>query len=205
MSIVGFHKVKAKGVCDYFTKKQAIAAYLAEPDTIASTFGSEAIMQALGIEPTTTLDAPTLRRIMDGKNEQGKFLLKDQGKNQEHNPGWMFVLTDGKELSTAWALADPNSDFIKAYDEARDQAMRAVFTSIEQLATPKNARRKKEPMQMLFNVFEHNEARDAGNGPDPQRHRHVFAANLGSYPDGTLGAIESGEIFEAVRSQSKRT
>lgn len=201
MSVVGFHKVQTKGVADYFAKKQAIASYMSEPGTVAATIGSEAIMQALGITATTPLDAPLLRRIMDGNDAQGNFLLKDQGKDQEHNPGWMFVLSDGKELSAAWALAAPDSDFSRAYDQARDQAMRAVLTSIEQLATPKNARRQGEPMQMLFNVFEHNEARDAGNGPDPQRHRHIFAANLGAYPDGTLGAIESGEIFEAVRSQ----
>lgn len=201
--LIGFQKIRHKGIGDYFAKKAA-AEYLADSETDDQhSFGSEAVMEALGIKRMMRLDAPTLKRIMDGKGADGKLLLKDQGSAQKHNPGWMFVLSESKELSIAWALSEPGSEFSKAFSEARQEARERVFKQIALLASSKNKRRQGELVELLFNCFEHAEARDAGKGlgPDPHLHIHVFLANLAAFKDGKLTAIETGTIFEAVSSQ----
>lgn len=121
-----------------------------------------------------------------------------QGDPEKHRHGYDVTLSVPKSVSVAWGLGDERTRQI--IDAAIARAVQRTVEYIEAQAA--YSRRGKGSVAheklpgLVISAHDHHTSR-AG---DPQRHTHLFVANVARRADGTTGTIEGKYLLEHMRA-----
>ena len=126
----------------------------------------------------------------DGKRE----LVQNAGPHR--HIGWDLHFAPPKDVSALWALLpDPWRKEIEAAHHASvDAALRHVENKLAFTRRGQGGK-SQERAGILVTIFTHPTSR----ANEPQLHDHAFLHNLAFRQDGTIGALETREIYRAQR------
>jgi conjugative relaxase-like TrwC/TraI family protein len=107
---------------------------------------------------------------------------------------WDLTFSAPKAVSTFWAMAD--ADLRSAVERVHQEAVQLTFAELEAKAGRTRrgpGGRIKEQAGLVFAVFQHGTSR----AMDPQLHTHAVLLNVAVRRDGSTGALQTKELFEA--------